>query len=452
VERRRLRSELHGLRQALQQAKLVFRSPQMESVVAAARRAAATDATVLVRGESGTGKELLARTIHELSPRRKKPLEVVDCSAIATSLIDSELFGHVRGAFTGAAERASGRLVRAEGGTVLLDEIGELPLEVQGKLLRFVQEKQLVPVGGSRPQRVDARVVAVTNRDLAAEVASGRFRQDLYYRLNVVHLVVPPLRERPEDIALLARYFLEQVSVQYQKVIDGLTPEAEARLLEHDWPGNVRELQNRILQAAIFCEGDRIGAADLGFGDEPPTAARALAAGEGAAEADSPPAAGGTWRALRAALGRRIDAAVEGEASPPPLGRWLQEDLVLEAHRAAGGAGRRAAALLGIPESTFRRRLRKARREVNAGFERRPGAWQAVGPQIANLIADLVAAGDGGGGGEDVLERARTVLLAEVLARLPADASTGAALMGVTEPTFRRWTAAFRKRGGGGDR
>jgi diguanylate cyclase (GGDEF)-like protein len=455
-ERRRLRSELQDLRQALQQAKLVYRSSQMQAVVATARRAAATDATVLIRGESGTGKELLARTIHELSPRRKKPLVVVDCSAISTSLIDSELFGHVRGAFTGAAERASGRLAEADGGTVMLDEIGELPLEVQGKLLRFVQEKQLFPVGGNRPLRVDARVLAVTNRDLVAEVEAGRFRHDLYHRLNVVHLVVPPLRERPDDIGLLARTFVEQLSVQYQKAIEGLTPEAEARLLEHSWPGNVRELQNRILRAAIFCEGERIGLADLGF-DEP---AAKPGGGERAANAadavmpetaetfDTTGSAGGAWTVLAAALGRRIDGVLAGSASPPPFGRWLQEDLVLEAHRAAEGAGRRAAALLGVPESTFRRRLGKARREVNSGFSRRPDDWQTLRPKIVDLVAVLAEADNGTG--EDALERARKALLCEVLGRLPANPATGAALMGVTVPTFHRWTEAVRPGDAGG--
>jgi diguanylate cyclase (GGDEF)-like protein len=205
--------------------------------------------TILVCGESGTGKELLSRTIHDFGPRRDKPFVVVDCAAIPTTLIESELFGHERGAYTGAQDRKIGRLKEAEGGTVVLDEIGELPLEVQSKLLRFVQEKQLTPVGGNRALEVDARVVAATNRDLEDEVRTGRFREDLFHRLNVIRLDIPPLRERPQDTLELTNLFLRQFSAQYQRGNrHRLTPAAEARVLEHPWPGNVRELRNRIMQ------------------------------------------------------------------------------------------------------------------------------------------------------------------------------------------------------------
>ncbi|MHC4990340.1 MAG: sigma 54-interacting transcriptional regulator, partial [Planctomycetota bacterium] len=235
-ESRQLRQELNELRQVLDDAKLVHRSRAMEAVLAVAQRVAPTEATVLVCGESGTGKELIAHTIHGLSRRRDKPLVVVDCSAIATSLIDSELFGHERGAYTGAETRTAGRLAEADGGTILLDEIGELPLEVQGKLLRFVQEKQFTTVGGSRPRRVDVRLVAATNRDLAAEVAAGRFREDLYFRLRVVQLTLPPLRKRPDDVLLLARHFVERVATEHGKDGRRLSREAETALVNHDWP------------------------------------------------------------------------------------------------------------------------------------------------------------------------------------------------------------------------
>ncbi|MDQ5857174.1 MAG: sigma 54-interacting transcriptional regulator, partial [Acidobacteriota bacterium] len=254
-DRLRLRAERDELQKALRRAKLEYRSAEMERVVSTARRVAPTDATVLIMGESGTGKELLARTIHELSRRHNRPYVVVDCGAIAATLADSELFGRERGAYTGADERRAGRLVEADGGTVLLDEIGELPLEVQTKLLRFAQEKQVTAVGGTRPRRVDVRILAATNRDLGAEVAAGRFRADLYHRLNVVRLVVPPLRERPDDILFLAAHFLETFSTLHGKKVRRLTPEGEALLLREDWLGNVRELQNRLMQAVILCEG-----------------------------------------------------------------------------------------------------------------------------------------------------------------------------------------------------
>src|SRR5262245_35779660 len=241
MERQRLRRELNDLRRALQQTRLVSVAPAMEALLDTVRRAAHSDATLLVTGESGTGKELIARTVHELSPRRSRPFVIVDCSAIATSIVDSELFGHEKGAYTGAERQRPGRVAEADAGTLFLDEIGELPLEAQAKLLRFVQEKQFTPVGGTHPRSVDVRIIAATNRNLAAEVAQGRFREDLYHRLNVVTLRVPPLRERPEDILPLADHFLGTYAVQYQRPRRLLGIEARRALLNHSWPGNVRE-------------------------------------------------------------------------------------------------------------------------------------------------------------------------------------------------------------------
>ncbi len=264
---RRVEAALHDptteLRQTALELPLVHGSPQMASLLETARRVAATDATVLVTGASGTGKELVAHTVHDLSPRRGKPPVVVDCAAISASLIDSELFGHGRGAYTGAGTRTLGRLAEAAGSTLILDEIGELPLEVQAKLLRFVQQKQITPVGGTRPRTVDVRLVAVTNRDLEAEVAAGRFRQDLFYRLRVVHLQVPLLVERPEDVPLLVDHFIWKFAQRYGKQVRGLSPAAAALAARHSWPGNVRELENRIMQAVILGEGEEIGPQDL---------------------------------------------------------------------------------------------------------------------------------------------------------------------------------------------
>jgi transcriptional regulator with GAF, ATPase, and Fis domain len=379
VESRRLRAELEELRAGVRKAKLEYRSQEMEALLSTARRVAPTDATVLITGESGTGKEILARTIHELSPRRGRPLVVVDCGAIASSLIDSELFGHERGAYTGAQQRRVGRLAEAEGATVLLDEISELPLDVQSKLLRFVQERQLTPVGGSRPRAVDVRVIAATNQDLVARVAEGLFREDLYYRLNVVRLVVPPLRERPEDVLHLAQHYLDVYAAHYEKDVRRLQAEAQALLIRHHWPGNVRELQNRIMQAVILCEGEEIGPAELGFLD--PEATDSSRPGErrsnlhsgigpGApvrelpnAQARSPraPSLQFLWGKLRECLARHIEAAVNGQPRRiVPLGRWVSDDLVLAADGESGGVARRGASILGLPETTYRRRLRRA--------------------------------------------------------------------------------------------
>ncbi len=451
-ERRRLQAEVKELRQALQLSKLVYRSSQMEAVLTTLRRVAPTDATILVMGESGTGKELLARTIHELSPRRKKRLIVVDCGAIAASLIDSELFGHERGAYTGAQQRRIGRLAEADGGTVLLDEIGELPLEVQSKLLRFVQERQLTPVGGSRSQRVNVRIVAATNRDLAEEVANGRFRQDLFYRLNVVKLVLPPLRERPDDIPHLANHYLKTYSVQYQKPVRRMTAEAEAALLAHGWPGNVRELQNRIMQAMLLCEGEELSTSELGFDTATPpvqpvrsdVASPANATnGRDRIESSAPflpesPDSGDLWQVLKDALGRQVDESLNNGPPPIALGTCLNEDFVLEAHAVADGVMSRGAVLLGIPETTYRRKLRKAQHQVDSGLSRRPPAWESVRRVVASIIQNHERAP------EDLLLRSRELLLEQISARLPRESNRGAALMGVTPLTFRRWLSEDR--------
>ncbi len=468
-EQRRLRTELKELRKALQQARLVYRSAELEAILTTLRRVAPSDATLLITGESGTGKELLARTAHELSLRNKKPLVVVDCGAIAASLIDRELFGHEKGAFTGAERPATGRLAEADGGTLLLDEIGELPLEVQSKLLRFTQEKVFTPVGGTRTRRVDVRIIAVTNRDLDREVKAGRFRGDLYYRLNVLHIDVPPLRERPDDILFLARHFLEKFSLQYQKGVQHLSPKIEEWLQQYPWPGNVRELQNRIMQAVLLSETDEIGLGELkldGSGrgtvagaDSSPSGSPVppgvdrrdivppmlAAGGDGvspAAARDQPRSSDHAWEALAGSLGLQIDSVLE-TGTPAPLGRWLAEDLILEAQAQSGGVLSQGARLLGIPESTFRRRFRQVQAE--AGFTQRAPAWEAVRPLVAVLLRfqeTLHVAPSGGTPGADLLERSRDLLLEQIAGRVsPCEVATGAALMGVSQPTFRRWAA-----------
>src|SRR4051812_32891609 len=216
-------------------------------------RIAPRPATVLIEGETGAGKEVAARQIHNLSPRAANPFVPVDCTVFSTELMESQLFGHVKGAFTGAIAAALGFVRCADGGTLFLDEIGELPLAVQAKLLRCIQERTVVPVGGVEPIPVDLRIIAATHRDLAAMVREGRFRQDLYFRLNVVRLTIQPLRERGGEILPLAHHFVDDIATAYDEPMKTLSSAAEAALVRYDWPGNVRELRNAIERAFLFC-------------------------------------------------------------------------------------------------------------------------------------------------------------------------------------------------------
>lgn len=234
---------------------MLSRCEGLAKVLALVRKAAPTSTTVLIQGETGTGKELMARAVHELSARRTGPLVSVNCAALSPSLVESELFGHEKGAFTDAQKRRIGRFELADHGTLFLDEVGEVPLELQPKLLRVLQEQEFERVGGTKPVRVDVRIVAATNRDLSKAVEAGRFRADLFYRLAVFPVEVPPLRRRPSDCAVLAEAFLRSQSQRLGKPITGLTPKALDALLAHDWPGNVRELANVIERAAIVATG-----------------------------------------------------------------------------------------------------------------------------------------------------------------------------------------------------
>jgi DNA-binding NtrC family response regulator len=233
------------------------------SVIARARRVARTDADVLIEAESGTGKELLARLIHRASPRAEGPFVAVNCSAFPDNLLESELFGHVRGAFTGANNAKPGKFELADGGTLLLDEIGDLPPTLQPKLLRALQEREIDRLGDTKPISVNVRVIATTNRSLRAQVDAGQFRADLYYRLHVVPLTIPPLRERREDIAPLAEYFLRKHEPKAQRGMFRLAPELEAQMERHDWPGNVRELENLVRRALALSTGTVLGAQSL---------------------------------------------------------------------------------------------------------------------------------------------------------------------------------------------
>jgi two-component system response regulator HydG len=242
---------------------IVGRSPAMKALVDMAAMVAPSDATVLISGESGTGKELIARAIHFNSGRREKPFVIVNCAALAENLLESELFGHEKGAFTGADRLREGRFRQAHEGTLFLDEIGETATAMQAKLLRVIQEKEFQRVGGDETLHVDVRILAATNRNLQAEVARGTFREDLYYRLNVVTLEVPPLRARRNDIPLLAQRFMTHYSEKNRKRVKGFTPRAMDLLIKHAWPGNVRELENAVERAVILLAGDHISEREL---------------------------------------------------------------------------------------------------------------------------------------------------------------------------------------------
>ena len=274
-----LQEEIQGTHNFVE---MVGTSPALLAALGKIEQVAPTDSTVLISGETGTGKELVARAIHSRSPRRDRPLVKVNCSAISAGLVESELFGHVKGAFTGALERRTGRFELADGGTIFLDEVGELPLETQVKLLRVLQEQEFEQVGSSKSIRVDVRVIAATNRNLDEAIRAGRFRADLYYRLNVFPLNVPPLRERMGDVRQLAMYFLSRFAKRFGKKVDAVSEETMERLVSYPWPGNIRELQNVIERAMILAHGPVLELdrelAPVGVGAGPAPAAAAVSA------------------------------------------------------------------------------------------------------------------------------------------------------------------------------
>jgi DNA-binding NtrC family response regulator len=253
---------------------ILTRSPRMQAVLRTAEKAARSAIPVLIEGESGVGKELIARAIHGSGERRAKPFIAVNCGAIPENLVESVLFGHEKGAFTGATERHAGKFVEASGGTLFLDEVGELPPPSQVKLLRAIQEGEVEPVGAKRPVKVDVRIISATNRDLIADVRAGRFREDLFYRLHVFPISVPPLRARPEDVPDLAKHFLIRFAAEEGKRVDGITAEALKLLASFRWPGNVRQLENAVFRAVVLADSETIG-----IGEFPQIAAQSAAAG-----------------------------------------------------------------------------------------------------------------------------------------------------------------------------
>jgi len=285
---------------------IVGDAPELQAVFEVVKKVAPTRATVLILGESGTGKELIAQALHEESQRRDKPFIKVSCAALTETLLESELFGHERGSFTGAVGRKEGRFELADGGTLFLDEIGEIPLSTQVKLLRVLQQREFERVGGTETLKVDVRMIAATNRDLAEEVKEGRFRDELFYRLNVVTVTMPPLRRRKGDIPALVSHFVEKYSKAYNKVVHQLGAGTLNALLAHDWPGNVRELENAIERAIVLC-----GNGEITLDDLPPS----LRSGHAHAPAPSVLTPGATLRDMERDAILRTLAMVDGSTT-----------------------------------------------------------------------------------------------------------------------------------------
>lgn len=267
IETKKKDQEIESLRRRLDHKfgldQIVGQSKQMKDVFAKVQRAAPVDSTVLILGESGTGKELIAQALHHNSPRKKGPFVAVNCAAVPASLVESELFGHVRGAFTGATDRRMGRFEQADGGTLFIDEIGDFELGLQAKLLRVLETFTVTPVGGHEDRKVSVRVLAATSRDVTRMVEQGTFREDLYYRLNVVSITLPPLRDRPDDIALLVEHFLKEIAEKKHTAIKRISPEVMRRFQTYRWPGNVRDLRNALESMMVLAEGELLTERDL---------------------------------------------------------------------------------------------------------------------------------------------------------------------------------------------
>ena len=344
IEREKLRREVEDLRRQVAllrpSEEIVGRSTALRDLLALARRAARHPTTVLITGESGTGKELIARLVHRESPRTERPFVAVNCAAIPENLLESELFGHVKGAFTGAATDRRGLFEEAHGGTIFLDEIGELPQQLQVKLLRVLQEGEIRRVGDSASQTVDVRVVAATARDLEAEVGAGKFRADLFYRINVVRLHLPPLRERREDVAELARHFLSVHANRLGVAVSGITPAAMQILLAHPWPGNVRELENAIERALVLCDRTQLEPGHLpGTVRDPGSSPRISSNGHSVHDAND----------ADLSVKRRIEA--------------LERDLIRRALEQTAGNRTRAAQLLDLSHRALLYKIRNYRLE-----------------------------------------------------------------------------------------
>ena len=451
----KLEAELNTLKTGLSSSALVYRSALMQKIVHQTQRAAQTNTTVLITGESGTGKEKLIHAVHSLGPRSQQPLVIVDCGSIPETLIESELFGHVKGAFTGAQSQSIGKIKAADGGVLVLDEIGELPLAMQPKLLRFVQEKVFTPVGSNQVISVDIKIVAVTNRDLAQEVRLGRFREDLYYRLNVVSLHSPPLRKRLDDLELLSRHFLSKFSSQFETPAKLISSQALEKMQEYAWPGNIRELENTLMQANLLCQHDVIEYEDLNLAAklEPSEHDSSVQANSAIVYPFnvSPQAVTSTSTLHDSQNEASINRASINDVHPDDwiaswetaletlvvnvcgdpkyyqaeIGTWLEHRLFQQA-MAHCKTNKRIASLLHLPISTARRKAQKA---LSFNYNDFPSAWSEVEEQLAQLASGEVKL-------TNPLHTIKVSLLRIILQQNGVNMTQAAQLLGVSEPTL----------------
>jgi diguanylate cyclase (GGDEF)-like protein len=468
TQNEQLQNELVQLKEGLQSSSIVYQSAAMHNLMKHAQRAAMTDTTVLVTGESGTGKERLIYALHQLGKRNDKPFVIIDCGSIPETLIESELFGHVKGAFTGAQNSANGKVMEANGGVLVLDEIGELPLQMQTKLLRFVQEKHFTRVGGNKLISVDVKIIAVTNRDLAEEVERGTFRKDLYYRLNVLTLHNPPLRDRLDDLPLLSQHFLNKFAKQFKVEKLSLSPEAANKMRTYSWPGNIRELENCLMQATLLCDGKIIDWQLLNIEEDikqqvpvaqynPLNHQQALdkpaensqhvipsavqhASYEEYSPAETPHSepvdkvAFIDGDACLTQLSKALQAqiTVSGQQAQffnAPFGTWVEDELILQTYLASARKMRLTAARLHISQSTARRRVDKIIADSEMGQTIRPDNWQHVRDSLSPIAkGDVVV--------PDCMAKLRLVILEAILNTSVCSMAQAAEILGVSEPTF----------------
>ncbi|MEY4724749.1 MAG: hypothetical protein RL043_898 [Pseudomonadota bacterium] len=351
---------------------LIAESPAIQTILSRCTRVASTDATVLLTGESGVGKDVFAREVHKRSPRAAKPYVAINCAAIPETLLESILFGYERGAFTGAVKQQEGKFEQANGGTIFLDEIGEMPLELQAKLLRVLQDKVVERIGANKSVEIDLRIIAATNRDLPARVASGQFREDLYYRLAVFPIAIPPLRERVEDLLPLARYFVAKYGATMGHAKASLSQAAAERIVSYSWPGNVRELENAIQRALLLSDSGVIGPAELELGEigaasmsavSPAIVATGVAATGVAAPTQAPSGQGGAAPVVpNAPVGTTAEMAQSGPDLASVSNKNLAEverDHILKVLQETDGNRRKAIEILGISERALRYKLKE---------------------------------------------------------------------------------------------
>lgn len=466
-QKQQLQNELTQLKEDLQSSSMFYCSSAMEQLMKQAKRAAMTDTTTLIIGESGTGKERLVSSLHKMGSRQNKPLIIVDCGAIPETLIESELFGHLKGAFTGAQNTSKGKVYEADGGTLMLDEIGELPLQMQTKLLRFVQEKHYTPVGATKAESVDVKIIAVTNRELEQEVEAGNFRQDLFYRLNVLTLRTPPLRERPEDIPLLAKHFLKRFAQQFNHANKLLSDDALEKMLAYQWPGNIRELENRLMQANLLSDNNVIEWQDLKIQSKPkientvplPTLTQplrpvanenqnsinnSLPSSDFASHSDHSAGLNAATSLeissfltneevlgnLTNAIGEHVRNIVNHfDVTDFPIGNWVEDDLIYLTYLNLNNSVKLTGLRLGVSHSTLRRKIDRILKQPSLE-EIRPSNWS----QVLDALKPI-AQGNTKLGSQSINQLKLTVL-ATILEASPNNMSVAAVLLGVSEPTL----------------